>query len=87
MVVIESEGLVVVVNLGHVGIGEDAHEQLPLGALTGLNLAIGFANPAAIPLVLVFPFFRVTNAWLGLDVVEPSVFHAWTAGTDVFAGD
>jgi hypothetical protein len=35
VVVVEREGLVVVVDLRQVGVGEDAHEQLPLAALAG----------------------------------------------------
>ena len=87
VVVVEREGLVVVVDLRQVGVGEDAHEQLPLAALAGGDGAVRVAHPAAVPLVLVFPFLGVTNAGLAFHVVEPGVFHAGAAGPDVFAGD
>ncbi|MCY1544712.1 hypothetical protein D9M68_806120 [compost metagenome] len=87
MVVVEGVGLVVVVDLRQVGVGEDAHEQLPLAALPGLDGAVGLADPAPVPLVLVFPLLGVTDAGLGLDVVEPGVFHAGAAGPHVLAGD
>ncbi len=87
VVVVEGEGLVVVVDLRQVGVGEDAHQQLPLAALARLDAAVGLAHPAAVPLVLVLPLLRVADAGLGLDVVEPGVFHAGAAGPDVLAGD
>ena len=85
--VVEGERLVVIVDLGQVGVGENPHQQLPFRALPWLDVAIALANPAAIPLVLVLPFLGVTDAGLGLDVVEPGVFHARPAGPDVLAGD
>jgi hypothetical protein len=86
VVVVEGEGLVVVVDLRQVGVGEDLHQQLPLAALARLDLAVGLADPAAVPLVLVLPFLGVADAGLGLDVVEPGVLHAGAAGPDVLAG-
>ena len=85
--VVEGEGLVVVVDLRQIRIRKNAHQQLPLAALTRLDAAVGFANPAAVPFFLVFPFLRVADTGLGLDVVEPCVFHAGTAGPHVLAGD
>ena len=76
VLVVEGEGLVVVVDLGQVGIGEDVGEHPPLRADARLDLAVPLAPPAAIPAVLVFPVLRVTDARLGLDVIEPGVFHA-----------
>ncbi len=87
VVVVERERLVVVVDLRQVRVGEDAHQQLPLRALPGLDAAVGLAYPAAVPLVLVLPFLGIADAGLGLDVVEPGVFHAGPAGPDVLAGD
>ena len=87
VLVVEGERLVVVVDLGQVRVGEDAHQQLPLRALARLDPAVGLAHPAAVPLVLVLPLLRIADAGLGLDVVEPGVFHARPAGPDVLAGD
>ena len=86
VVVIEGEGLVVVVDLRHVGVAEDLHQQRPLATLLGLDRTVCIANPAAVPAVLVFPVFGVADAGLGLNVVEPGVFHAGAAGPDVLAG-
>ncbi len=87
MLVVEGEGLVIVVNLGQVGIGEDLGEHTPFGAELWLDLAVRLAMPAAVPAFLVFPVLRVTDAGLGLDIVEPRIFHALAAGPNVLAGD
>jgi hypothetical protein len=86
VVVVEGVGLVVVVDLRQVRVREDAHQQLPLAALARLDAAVGLADPAAIPLVLVLPLLRVADAGLGLNVVEPGVLDAGAAGPDVLAG-
>src|SRR5690606_10305382 len=52
-----------------------------------LQFAVGIALPAAFPFFLVFPLFRETNTGLGFHVVKPGVFHPFTGGPDVFAGD
>ena len=87
MVIVKGEGLVVVVNLRHVRVRENAHQQLPFAALARLDAAVRLAAPSTLPLVLVFPFLGVTDARLGLDVVEPGVLHAGSTGPDVLAGD
>ena len=87
MVIVKGEGLVVVVNLRHVRVRENAHQQLPFAALARLYAAVRLTAPSTLPLVLVFPFLGVTDARLGLDVVEPGVLHAGAAGPDVLAGD
>jgi hypothetical protein len=87
MVVVEGEGLVEVVDLGQVGVGEDVRQNAPLAALLGLQMAPGVALPAAVPARLVLPVLRVADAGLGLDVVEPGVFDALPAGPHVLAGD
>jgi len=53
VVVVEGEGLVVVVDLRQIGIGEDLHQQLPLAALARNDRTVALADPAAVPLVLV----------------------------------
>ena len=76
VVVVEGEGLVVVVDLRQVGVGEDlssAASTCRPGA-AGSNRRL--ADPAAVPLVLVLPLLRVADAGFGLDVVEPGVLHA-----------
>ena len=87
VVVVERERLVVVVDLRQVRVGEDAHQELPPRALPRLDAAVRLADPAAVPLVLVLPFLGIADAGLGLDVVEPRVFHAGPAGPHVLAGD
>ena len=85
MLVIEGEGFVVIIDLRQIGVGEDVRENAPLAADLGFDFAIGFAFPATLPLLLVFPIFRVTNARLCFDVVEPGVFHALSVGPNVLA--
>ena len=84
--VVEVEGLVIVVDLGQVGVGEDLGQDAPFGAHARLDLAVGLAPPAAVPLLLVLPLLGIADARLGLDVVEPGVFDALAAGPDVLAG-
>src|SRR5690606_27293106 len=51
------------------------------------DLAILLSDPAALPAVLIFPILRVSDARLGLDIVEPCVFNAFAVGPYVLAGD
>jgi hypothetical protein len=53
--------------------------------LLGFNAAIRFAGPTTVPHILIFPIFRITNAWFGFYVVKPGVFNAWAAGPYIFA--
>src|SRR5690554_949589 len=86
MGVVEIERLVIVVDFRQIWIGEDFCQDPPFGADLGFDLAIGLAHPAAVPLLLVFPFLGVADARLGLDIVEPGVFDAFAVGPDVLAG-
>ena len=52
-----------------------------------LDLAVLLALPAAVPALLVLPVLGIADAGLGLDIVEPCVFHAFAAGPHVLAGD
>ena len=87
MLVIVGEWLVVVVDLRHVWIGKNIRQNLQFAALFGYQFAVGFAHPAAIPFVLVFPVFRKADAGLGFDVVKPRIFHAVARSPDVFTGN
>src|SRR5918992_1595079 len=86
MGVIVGKGLVVVVDLGQIGVHEQVHE--PLGAAAGLELelAVVLDYPAAVPLALVLPVLGIADPGLGLDVVEPHVLHPDAVGPDVLAG-
>ena len=86
MAVVEVERLVIIVDLGQIGIGEYLGEDAPLGAHLRLEPAVGLADPAAVPLLLVLPFLGVADAGLGLDIVEPGVFDAFAIGPNVLAG-
>src|SRR5262249_47121295 len=83
--VIAGEGVVVIVDLGQVRIGKDVRQVRPAPALLGDDLAALLALPAAAPTLLILPILRVSDARLGLDVVEPRIFHALTRGPDVLA--
>src|SRR6516225_4422536 len=85
MLIIEGERLVVVVDLGQVRIGKDVRQDRPAPALLGDDLAALLALPAAAPTLLILPILRIPDAGLGLDVVEPRIFHALTRGPDVLA--
>ena len=87
MPVVEIERLVIVVDFRQVRIGEDVGEHAPFGADLRFDLAVLFPDPAAIPLLLVFPFFGITDTGLSLDIVEPGVFNALAVGPDVLAGN
>ena len=87
VLVVEREGLVVVVDFRQVRIGENVRQHAPLRADARLDLAVLLAPPAAVPAVLVFPVLRIADAGLGLDVVEPGVFHPFAIGPDILAGD
>ena len=65
VLVVEGEGLVVVVDLRQVGIGEDVGEDAPLAADPRLDLAVALARPAAVPALLVLPVLRDSRcrAW------------------------
>ena len=52
-----------------------------------LDLAVLLAAPAAVPALLVLPLLGIADAGLGLDIVEPGVFHAFAVGPHVLAGD
>src|SRR5262245_3268859 len=86
VLVFEVEGLVIVVDLGQVGIGENIGEHAPLAAELWYDPAVALPVPTAFPAVLVFPILRIADAGLGLDIVEPRVFNTLTRGPDVLAG-
>src|SRR5690606_19184054 len=87
MLVVEREGLVVIVDLRKVRIREELREELQPPALFRDELAVCLAHPASLPLLLVLPLLRITDAGLRLHVVEPRVFHPFTRGPYVLAGD
>ena len=78
--------LVVVVDDRHIGIGEDIRQNPPVAALFRRNGAISTPFPAAIPALLVLPLLGITDAGLGLDIIEPGVFHTVATGPDVLTG-
>src|SRR5690554_1972339 len=87
VLVVVVKRFVVVINFRQVRVGEDVRQYPELATDAGADLAGAVAHPAALPFVLVLPLFRVANTGLGFDVVEPGVFHAFTACPYVFAGD
>src|SRR3546814_3208438 len=79
------ERLVVVVDLGHVWIGEDVGEDPPFTAYARLDLAVCFPPPAALPFVLVLPVLGIADTGLALDVVPPVVLGPFAGGPDLLA--
>src|SRR5699024_4046193 len=84
--VVEGEWFVVIVDFRQVGVGEDIGQHGQAPALPGHELAVFLAPPTAFPALLVFPVLGIADAGLGLDVVEPDIFHAFARGPDVLAG-
>src|SRR5215813_10788545 len=68
-------------------IGEDLGEDRKAPALLRHDLAILASLPAAAPPLLIFPVLGIADAGLGLDIVEPCVFHTQARGPDVLASD
>src|SRR6516165_4856689 len=64
MLVIEGERLVIVVDLGQIGVAEDLGENRQTPALLGDDLAIGLALPAAAPALLVLPILGIADAFV-----------------------
>ena len=61
VLVIEVERFVVVVEARQVRVGENVRQHAEFTADARVDRAVGVADPAALPLVLVFPFFRVAD--------------------------
>src|SRR5690606_7889324 len=74
MLVVEGEGLVIIVDFREVGIGENLCQDSPFGADSRFDLAVLLASPPAVPAILIFPVLRIADAGLGFDIVEPGVF-------------
>src|SRR5215472_8895953 len=87
MLVIVGEGFVIVVDFRQMWVGEDLREDRESPALLRRDLAVLLALPPAVPAFLVLPVLGIADARLGLDIVEPRVFHALTRGPHVLAGD
>ena len=85
--VVVGERLVVVVDRGQVGVGEDRQQLLDLPAGLQSQPALAVELPAAVPARLVGPLARIALPGLGLDVVEPDVLGAGPVGPDLLAGD
>src|SRR3546814_15880773 len=59
----------------------------PFRAYPRLQFAARRAFPATVPALLVFPLLGIANTRLGLDVVEPGVFEAFSVGPHILASD
>ena len=85
MGIVEGERFVIIVDFRQIRVGENLGKKPPFSAHPRLQ-ATALLGPSAVPPFLVFPILGITDARLGLDIIEPSIFHAFTAGPDVFAG-
>ena len=83
MLVVVIERLVVVIQRRYVRVGEDFRQHADAVAHARLQLAVDFTYPAALPFFLIFPGVRIPDAGLAFHVIEPGVFHTFTAGPDV----
>ena len=80
--IVVGEGLVVIVDLRQIRIGENVQQLRHAAAGFQLQLAV-VQHPAAFPFLLVLPLLGIADTGLGLDVVEPDVFHALAVGPGV----
>ncbi len=87
VLIVVGKRLVVVVDPRQRGVSEDFCQHADAPAETRGQLTADAAHPAALPLLLVLPVFRVADAGFGLHVVKPRVFHPFATGPDVFTGD
>ena len=87
ILIVKGEGFVIIVNLRQNGVGENLRQHAHFAAEAWGQLAVNAADPAALPLLLILPVFRVADPRFGLHVVEPRIFHPFTPGPDVLAGD
>src|SRR5690606_17877814 len=87
VLVIERERLVIIVDFRQIWVRKNLRKHAPLAADFRLYFSTRLTRPAAIPAVLVFPVFRISDSGLRLDVVEPRVFHALAIGPNVLASD
>ena len=87
MLIVVGERLIVIIDLRNDRVSEDFGDDAHFAAQTRSDLAIHVANPTALPLLLIFPVFRIADAGFRLDVVKPRVLHSFTPGPDVFTGD
>ncbi len=84
--VVVGPGLVVVVQVGEVGVGEDRGELSQRAAGAQAQAAAAVELPAPAPVRLVLPALRIPDAGLRLDVVEPHVLRAGPVRPHVLAG-
>lgn len=83
VLVVVVKRLVVVVDARQMRVSEDFTEQHRTVAHARLQLAVDLTDPAALPLFLILPVVRETDARFTFNVVEPRVLHTLAAGPDV----
>jgi hypothetical protein len=86
-VVLVRPRLVVVVDLGQLGVREDPSELRQAAAGLEAQSAALVAHPAALPFLLVLVAARVADARPGLDIVEPHVLDTRPVRPRLLAGD
>ncbi|SAJ32564.1 Uncharacterised protein [Enterobacter cloacae] len=87
ILVIEGEGFIVIVNLRQDGVSENLRQHAHFAAEARGQHAVNTADPAALPLILIFPVFRIADTRFGFDVIKPRVLHPFAPGPDVLTGD
>ncbi|STI76315.1 Uncharacterised protein [Escherichia coli] len=87
VLIVKIERLVIIVDPRQMRVSEDFTPQHGTVTHARLQFAVDFTDPAAFVFFLVFPVSREALTRLGFHVVEPRVFHAFTAGPDVFTGN
>ena len=87
ILVIEGERFIVIVNLRQHGVGENFRQDAHFSAEARGQLAVNTADPSALPLILIFPVFRIADTRFGFDVIKPRILHPFAPGPDVLTGD
>ncbi len=87
VLIIKIKRLVVIIDARQMRVSKDFTQQQRAVTHAWLQFTVDFTDPAALPLLLVFPVGGEAGTRLAFHVIEPGVFHTFAAGPDVFTGD
>ena len=82
---IEGEGLVIVLDLRQIGIGEQLQHNLRTVAKAQFRAAVLASDPSTPIFLLILPGFRITGAGFRLHIVPPCIFHSLARCPDILA--
>ena len=82
---IKGEGLVIVLDLRQIGIGEQLRHHSRAVAKAQFRAAVLAPDPSATIFLLILPCFRITGAGLRLHIIPPCIFHPPARCPDILA--